>query len=199
MFWFLPFFLSYSSCRYPDTKSLQTTWSRALTRVHAALRVGAIAVRGFAGAAARVVHGVYDPVGLYEGKVLFQKREDPDKWVRWVKTRLCWMISCTADKDAHDDDAGWCSCEEMRDLDDPRQASTWSMYDGDDDSLGVVQAGAKVVAFVSAEKLLRAAAAADATSAHAGIGVHPKIKIAAHNQAEAAAKPSSGWVSRPAQ
>jgi hypothetical protein len=165
-------------------------------RVHAALRVGAIIARGFTGASARGVNGVYDPVGLYEGKVLFQQREDPDKWARWVKTRGFWTVSSTADKDAHSDIAGWCHCEE-RDVDDPRHASLWSVC-GQDEKWAV-QAGAKVVAFTPAKTTRRAAA--NGTSTHAGgsahsDGVQPNI---ASRQGEAAAATPSGWVTRPAE
>jgi hypothetical protein len=88
-----------------------------------------VLIDGVTGSTAPDVNGTYDPVGVCNGKVLFQRREgDRGGWLRWVPTCKHWMVSKTASKDANDD-IGWCHCAE-KDLDDPRQAKTWAVWDG---------------------------------------------------------------------
>jgi hypothetical protein len=88
-----------------------------------------VLIGGVTGITAPSVNGTYDPVGVCNGKVLFQRREgDRGGWLRWVPRTKHWMVSKTAGKDATDA-VGWCHSAET-DLDDPRRAKTWTVWDG---------------------------------------------------------------------
>jgi len=68
-----------------------------------------VTVAGVVGSKADILNGVYDPMNgvLYNGKPLFQKRDDPDKWLRF-NTLHNWCVSPTSSKDANDVMC-WCS------------------------------------------------------------------------------------------
>ena len=68
-----------------------------------------VTVAGVVGRKADILNGVYDPMNgvLYNGKPLFQKRDDPDKWLRF-NTLDNWCVSPTSSKDANDVMC-WCS------------------------------------------------------------------------------------------
>jgi len=60
-----------------------------------------VTVSGATGTNAAYVNGTYAPTGeLHNGKTLFRKVNDPDKWLRYSKNDS-WMVSSTSDKDAN--------------------------------------------------------------------------------------------------
>ena len=105
------------------------------------LDCAAVRITGLVGAA-DVLNGVYEPTGTrYNGKVLFRKRNDPNRWLRFNKQRR-WAISNTQDKD---EDAcavlgiprwglsEWCySCVSLHkpDIEHPTQVDKWMVLEG---------------------------------------------------------------------
>ena len=103
---------------------------------------------GAKGPSASVINGVYVPVDeLHNDHVLYQKRSDPDKYLRYVKQHGCWVVSNTAK--AANDAMGWAGCAE-KELPLPTLAKTWNELDGPGSlavtpALSVVQATAVVI------------------------------------------------------
>ena len=98
---------------------------------------------GAKGPSASKINGVYVPVDeLYNDHVLYQKRSDPDKYLRYVKQNGCWVVSGSTHKAANDD-RGWAHCAKTE-LPLPTLAKTWKEYDGGSwvvsPALSVVQA-----------------------------------------------------------
>ena len=103
---------------------------------------------GAKGPAASVINGVYVPVDeLYNDHVLYQKRSDPDKYLRYAKQSGDWRVSNNASKAANSD-RGWACCAETE-LPLPTLAKTWKELDGGSwavtPALSVVQATAVVI------------------------------------------------------
>ena len=83
---------------------------------------------GAQGPNAANVNGVYEPVDeAYNGKVLFRKRGDADKWLRYTTTQK-WVVSSTASKDANNT-TGWCMSVELG-LASPMEVSSWEIAVG---------------------------------------------------------------------
>jgi hypothetical protein len=67
-----------------------------------ALPVSVAILSGASGPSARFINGVFSPTGEeYNGKPLFRKVVDPDKWLRCTKTGF-WVVTDTASKEAND-------------------------------------------------------------------------------------------------
>ena len=104
---------------------------------------------GAKGRNASWINGVYVPVDeLYNDHVLYQKRSDPDVYLRYVKQRDYWMVSDNASK-AENNAMGWAHCAE-KELPLPTLAKTWKETDGPGSwvvtpALSVVQATAVVI------------------------------------------------------
>ncbi len=103
----------------------------------------AVLIGGATGVTATRINGVYDSVGVHNGRSLFRQRGDPGQWLRWVPSSGCWTVSSTADKDSNNA-LGICRCEELG-LDDPRQAKTWRVHDG---TLWTAQPAMACVSFI---------------------------------------------------
>ena len=87
-------------------------------------------IAGATGPSAALVNGTYQPIDeTYNGRVLFRKEGDGDKWLMYVTTdgSNYWMVSTTASKDANNG-GGWAYCNE-KGLPDPTQAATWKVVD----------------------------------------------------------------------
>ena len=55
-----------------------------------------VVISGATGPNAASVNGVFEPTGeIYNGKVLFAKRGDADKWLRFVAGHSFWIVSST--------------------------------------------------------------------------------------------------------
>jgi hypothetical protein len=68
---------------------------------------------------------------VYNGQLLFQKQGDPEKWLRFSKTKK-WMFSPLSDKDANNA-ASWCKSVED-DVEHPSEVKSWTIYaNGDKD------------------------------------------------------------------
>ncbi len=86
-----------------------------------------IRIAGVTGPPASAVNGVFEPVEeVYNGKTLYRKRGDAEKWLRYSTTSNRWTVSGTADKEANNT-TGWCITSEFR-LDDPMLAKLWEVY-----------------------------------------------------------------------
>ena len=84
---------------------------------------------GAKGPNASVINGVYVPVDeLYNDHVLYQKRSDPDKYLRYVKQNGSWSVSNNASK-AENNDKGLAHSAETE-LPLPTLAKTWKETDG---------------------------------------------------------------------
>ena len=85
-----------------------------------------IHITGATGPHARKVNGVYELTDeIHNGRALFRKKDDNDKWLRYVPNKT-WMVSSTSDKDKNNSSGWLCSLE--ADLIDPTQA-TWLVWD----------------------------------------------------------------------
>ena len=100
---------------------------------------GPVAISGVTGPKADLVNGTYAPTGeLHNGKTLFRKVNDADKWLRYA-TDGSWMVSPTSNKDANDNNCWAHSVEEK--LAHPALTKSWEAYDGDK---WVVKYGVKI-------------------------------------------------------
>ena len=69
---------------------------------------------------------MYQPTReLHNGKPLFQKQGDPDKWLRFNVNNK-WSITDTADKDANNY-VSWCHSVEA-DIEHPIKVKSWNIY-----------------------------------------------------------------------
>jgi hypothetical protein len=87
-----------------------------------------VLIGGVVGKKAKLLNGVYEPAREWQnGKPLFQKQGDPDKWLRFdVKPQL--MICSTASKEANNSER-WChSVESDIDIDHPIKVKSWTTY-----------------------------------------------------------------------
>ena len=103
---------------------------------------------GAKGPNASVINGVYVPVDeVYNDHVLYQKRSDPDWYLRYVKQNGYWSVSRSTDKDANNK-TGKAHCAETF-LPLPTLAKTWKEADGTifavSPAMSVVQATAVVI------------------------------------------------------
>ena len=92
-----------------------------------------VRITGVTGANKDIINGVYEPTGeAYNGRALFRKKGDGDKWLRYVTSESLndWRVSSTSHKDANDD-IGWLQCGE-KGLEDPTQATSWKVYHSKD-------------------------------------------------------------------
>ncbi len=78
---------------------------------------GPVVISNATGETAGRMSGCYDAVGIYCGKLLFQKRGDHDTWLRWVSSLMKWMASATAKKDARDEGGTCCSVNQEYEAD----------------------------------------------------------------------------------
>eukprot|EP00947_MAST-08B_sp_MAST-8B-sp1_P005599 g5599.t1 len=108
------------------------TQSQKQAAVACVVTVRPVTISGATGPNAAAVNGTYLPTPeIYNGKPLFFKFRDPDKWLRYVTHdgRNTWMVSPTADKEENKG-AGWAWCDE-KGLHDPADAgATWNVWDG---------------------------------------------------------------------
>ena len=117
---------------------------------------------GAKGPSASVINGVYVPVDeLYNDHVLYQKRSDPDKYLRYVKQNGSWKVSNNASKAANNDKGLAHSAETELPL--PTLAKTWKEWDGPGSwvvspALSVVQAISGAVPFPRARRRLNGTA-----------------------------------------
>ena len=103
-------------------------------------------ISGATGPKAASVNGVFEPTGeVYNGKVLFAKRGDADKWLRFVASTGKWTVSPTKDKDENSTN-GWCfSAGPEKGHANPVCVTQWRVYTG---SVVEDQASATCVEFV---------------------------------------------------
>jgi hypothetical protein len=90
-------------------------------------RSSPVLIGGVVGKKANVLNGVYEPTRqLHNGKPLFQKQGDPDKWLRFDVKKL-WLFCATANKDANNS-VSWCHSVET-DIEHPTKVKNWTIYD----------------------------------------------------------------------
>ena len=91
--------------------------------------LSSVVIGGATGTNASSVNGIYEPTSeVYNGKLLFKKREMSDIWLRFEESTRFWMVSSTTDKDAKND-VGFCHSSD-KDLDDPKLALVWKVLNG---------------------------------------------------------------------
>jgi hypothetical protein len=91
--------------------------------------LSSVVIRGAAGKNASKVNGIYEPTSeVYNGKLLFKKRDMKDLWLRFEASTSSWMVSSTADKDENNS-VGWCHCNDEH-LNDPKRALVWKVRKG---------------------------------------------------------------------
>ena len=85
-----------------------------------------VLISGVVGKNANALNGVYEPMRILQnGKPVFQKQGDPDKWLRFdVKNR--WLFCPTASKDANNS-LSWCHSVET-DIEHPTKVKSWNIY-----------------------------------------------------------------------
>ena len=97
-------------------------------RLGALVDEGPFAISGVTGPKADLVNGTYAPTGeLHNGKTLFRKVNDADKWLRYA-TDGSWMVSPTSNKDANDNNCWAHSVEE--ELAHPALTKSWKTCEG---------------------------------------------------------------------
>jgi hypothetical protein len=86
------------------------------------------------GRRAEILNGVYEATGdLYNGKPLYRKRNEHDKWLLFT-TKNKWCFSSSASKDSKDG-KGWCFSVQTG-VDNPTQVVKWIIYaNGAEDNL----------------------------------------------------------------
>ena len=85
-----------------------------------------VMVGGVVGMKAEILNGVYQVTGdLYNGKPLYSKRNDHDKWLLFLTTNT-WCFTSTASKDSKEG-KGWCFSVESG-KDHPTQVGKWKIY-----------------------------------------------------------------------
>ncbi len=73
------------------------------------------------------MNGVYEPCEeVYNGKTLFRKRGDAEKWLRYSTTSARWTVSGTADKEANNS-TGWCISSDLR-FNKPILVKSWEVF-----------------------------------------------------------------------
>jgi hypothetical protein len=88
--------------------------------------VGSVRVSGAFGSSAAVVNGLYQSAGTtYNGRLLFRKTTDPDKWLRFGPSRV-WIVSDTRAKEENNT-LGWATSTEAN-LDTPLDAKAWNIF-----------------------------------------------------------------------
>ena len=90
-----------------------------------------LAIVGATGKYADNINGKFLPVGVFNGKPLFQKEGDLDKWLYFYigdDNRMFWLISATENKDQHSN-FGWACSSETQEAD-PCQIETWKVFLG---------------------------------------------------------------------
>ena len=93
-----------------------------------------VMVAGVVGRKAGILNGVYEVTGeLYNGKPLFRKQNDHDKWLLFLTTNK-WGIAVTASKDSN---SGKCFCFSVEaGKDHPTQVGKWTIFaNGAEDKL----------------------------------------------------------------
>lgn len=87
---------------------------------------GAVLISGVAGRKEKHLNGVYQPTrDIHNGKPLFQKKDDPDKWLRFDVSQR-WAISDTEFKDSNRG-GGLCQSVDCY-VDHPTEVKTWNVY-----------------------------------------------------------------------
>lgn len=98
----------------------------------------AVSIRGVTGQCADTINGIYHPTGeLYNGKVLLQKEDNPEVWLRYVTqgpdmsmNYLYWMVGDTASKDQNSDRGYARMLQTGRP--DPAAESKWNVWNGEE-------------------------------------------------------------------
>ncbi len=89
-----------------------------------------VTVAGVEGRRADALNGLYEDTGdLYNGKPLFQKRNDPGGACEWLRNDKDnqWLFSNTQDKDA---DSTTCLCHSLEaGKDHPTHVDQWNIYE----------------------------------------------------------------------
>ena len=107
-----------------------------MTAAAAALKGVSVVLSGATGSASGNINGVFAPTGKeHNGKPLFQKVGDPDKWLCYDKDGN-WMVTDTADKEANVA-SGWCHSVKAG-LPHPTLATEWNVVN---DGKFVAEAG----------------------------------------------------------
>jgi hypothetical protein len=106
-----------------------------------------VLIEGVVGRKANLLNGVYEPTHeWHNGKPLFQKQGDPDKWLRFDLDNQ-WVISPTASKEANNSGC-WChSVESDIAIDHPIKVKSWTIYANGSDDKWEVHAAMKCGCF----------------------------------------------------
>ena len=91
----------------------------------AAVRISGVVKKGVSN---DFINGMYEATNdEYNGRPLFRKKGDGDKWLRYTKNNQ-WMVGTTAGKDANND-TGLCHSVQ-KDLQHPTEESDWKVHTG---------------------------------------------------------------------
>ncbi len=122
-----------SDIDHPTNVKTWMIFARGKSRVHAAMKCvwlsPPVLITGVVGRSAKILNGVYEAThDVHNGKPLFRKQGDPNRWLRFDDDNV-WAICSSASKDANiKGSACWCHSVQAE-LDHPTKVTSWRTFE----------------------------------------------------------------------